>query len=75
MKVRNYVIMEPGATHYMETVKTCVYKDGDIEGFEGRTVIINAGAEALDAFPEAFDTLVMINVSCAVQKTCAWRNS
>ena len=33
-----------------------------MRGFEGRTLIINAGAERLDVFDQAFDTLMMINV-------------
>ena len=61
-QVENYVIMEPGASSYMNTVETCVYRDGEVRGFEGRTLIINAGAERLDVFDQAFDTLMMINV-------------
>jgi hypothetical protein len=44
--------MEPGAIHYMNTVDTAVYKTGDIAGFEGKTLVINAGAENLDVFEE-----------------------
>ena len=34
-QVENYVIMEPGASSYMNTVETCVYRDGEVRGFEG----------------------------------------
>ena len=67
-QVENYVIMEPGASSYMNTVETCVYRDGEVRGFEGRTLIINAGAERLDVFDQAFDTLMMINVIEHVEK-------
>jgi ubiquinone/menaquinone biosynthesis C-methylase UbiE len=59
--------MEPGALHYMKSVKNCIYKSGDVPGYEGRTMVINAGAENLDVFVEQYDTLVMINVLEHVQ--------
>jgi hypothetical protein len=43
-----HIIHPSSAIHYMNTVGTCVYKTGDIKGFEGRTLVINAGAENLE---------------------------
>ena len=61
-KVDKYVIMEPGAINYSANMKSTVYRHGQIDGFDGKTVVINAGGEHLDVFQESFDTLMMINV-------------
>ncbi|GMI02210.1 hypothetical protein TrST_g14275 [Triparma strigata] len=60
--VNKYVIMEPGAINYAANTPGTVYRDGQIDGFDGKTVVINAGGEHLDLFYEAFDTVMIVNV-------------
>jgi SAM-dependent methyltransferase len=60
--VNKYVILEPGAINYAANTPGTVYRDGQIEGFDGKTVVINAGGEHLDLFYEAFDTVMIVNV-------------
>jgi len=58
-QVNKYVIMEPGAINYSANMPTTVYRHGQIDGFDGKTVVINAGGEHLDLFQESFDTLMV----------------
>jgi SAM-dependent methyltransferase len=60
--VDKYVIMEPGAINYAANTPGTVYRDGQIDGFDGKTVVINAGGEHLDLFYESFDTVMIVNV-------------
>ncbi|GMH76231.1 hypothetical protein TrST_g9492 [Triparma strigata] len=60
--VDKYVLLEPGALNYAANTKNTVYASGQIEGFDGKTVVMNAGGEHLDLFLEVFDTIMMVNV-------------
>jgi SAM-dependent methyltransferase len=63
-EVEKYVLLEPGALNYVANTKDAVYMyaSGQIDGFDGKTVVVNAGGEHLDLFSEVFDTIMMINV-------------
>lgn len=72
MKRRNftvdkYILLEPGALEYSKGTESCVYKTGQLPGFDGKTVIINAGGEHLDLLQGSVDTLLLINVLEHVQ--------
>ena len=64
--VDKFVILEPGALDYACNVKTCVYAGGHhVKNFpqlDGKVVVISAGGEHLDLFPNTFDTIMMVNV-------------
>ncbi|GMI11009.1 hypothetical protein TrLO_g13128 [Triparma laevis f. longispina] len=60
--VEKYVLLEPGALNYAANTKDTVYASGQIDGFDGKTVVVNAGGEHLDLFLEVFDTIMMVNV-------------
>merc|ERR1712032_568044 len=57
-----YVLMDPGALNYAANTFGTIYMDGQVPGFDGQTVIINAGAEHLDLLYEQFDTAMLVNV-------------
>ncbi|GMH58355.1 hypothetical protein TrRE_jg5422 [Triparma retinervis] len=61
-KVDRYVVLDPGVISYVGNVKSTVFRRGEIPGYEGKTVVINAGGEHLDIFRESFDTVMMVNV-------------
>jgi SAM-dependent methyltransferase len=60
--VEKYAVMEPGALAYAAHTPSTVYRSGQIVGFDGKTIVINAGGEHLDLFAGVFDTIMMINV-------------
>ena len=66
-KVDKYVLLDPGVISYVSNMKTTVYRSGDLGGYEGKTVVINAGGEHLDIFYESFDTIMIVNVLQHVQ--------
>ena len=61
-KVDRYVLLDPGVITYVGNVESTVFKRGEMEGFEGKTVVIQGGGEHLDIFHESFDTVMMVNV-------------
>lgn len=65
--VDKYVLLEPGAFQYATGTASCIYKSGQLPGFDGKTVVINAGGEHLDLMHGSVDTLLIINVLEHVQ--------
>jgi hypothetical protein len=62
--VKKFVVLEPGALDYSCNVETCVYRGGRVDpakhpDLEGKVVVVSAGGEHLDLFPNVFDTIMV----------------
>ena len=66
-RVKQLILLDPSALSYTRTMKSSIYRTGEVDIGKGggviRPTVINAGAEAIGGFMHGtIDTLVMINV-------------